>query len=104
MRLLLLAPIVCLAGAAAPAADRDGPKPTVAVERQRTGSMPVMDPTSAPGLACPPISRYHAMRRGERPGMRTLDQLPAADHYKAAYRRIDGCVAPIIAGFPRGRR
>ena len=99
MRLLLLASIALLPGAAAPAGDPASPQPEGTAGPLRTGDMPVMDPTTAPGLECPPISRYHALRRGGALKGRKLTELPDADHYKAAYRRIDGCIAPIVADF-----
>lgn len=65
-------------------------------------AMPVIDPSLGARKDCPPISRYHAMRRGGPLAAQKLNELPMADHYKAAYRKIDGCEAPIIASFGVG--
>ncbi len=65
--------------------------------------MPLINP-SPEAANCPPISRYHAARRGARPDAKTLAELPGADHYKAAYRRIDGCEAPIVVSYGVGGR
>jgi hypothetical protein len=53
---------------------------------------------------CPPISRYEAARRGGKLKPNLLDQLPMADVYKAVYRRVDGCVAPVMVKYGVGRR
>ena len=64
----------------------------------------VIDPAANATKDCPPISRYHAMKRGGPLVAQKLNQLPDADHYKAAYRTIGGCEAPIVAYFGvRGR-
>jgi hypothetical protein len=99
MRLLLLslAAILPAGSAAAPAPQTDIVHPPFAA-----GEMPVIDPSPDAKGDCPPISRYHAMRRGGPLAPRNLTELPAADHYKAVYRRIDGCEAPIIVGFDVG--
>lgn len=86
MRLLLLAPLFLLPAAAEPVPTR------------------VIDPSASAPAHCPPISRYHAARRGGGLKPDKLTDLPGADHYKAAYRRINGCVAPIIANFKVGGR
>lgn len=67
------------------------------------GDMPVFNPSGGP-KACPPISRFEAMKPVGRLAPQTLDQLPAADLYKAVYRRIGGCVVPIITGHGFGGR
>ena len=64
----------------------------------------VVDPNASAPADCPPVSRYHAMRRGGPLSAQQLHQLPNADLYRAAYRRIGGCEAPIIVSFGVGRR
>lgn len=96
MRLLALAPILLLSTAAAPA-------PTPAPDPAPLPSR-VIDPTPHARADCPPISRYHAMRRGGGLKADRLGDLPMADHYKAAYRVIDGCEIPIVATFRSGGR
>ena len=91
MRLLFLASAVILAtasGAAAPP--------------QRASDMPVLNPNAAARSDCPPTSRYEAARRGGPLGARRLNELPAADMYKAVYRHIGGCEAPLIVGYGFG--
>ena len=45
-----------------------------------------------------------AARRGGPMGAQKLNELPAADLYAAVYRRVGGCVAPIITRFGIGGR
>jgi hypothetical protein len=90
MRLLLLAFAVAISGSA------------FAAQPVQTRDMPVLDPTAGSPKSCPPTSRYEAARRGARLGMRNLDELPAADLYRAVYRRIGGCNAPIIVRYNVG--
>ena len=65
--------------------------------------MPVINPLVRDSLKCPPTSRYEAAKRGEKLGLKKLNELPAADAYKAVLREIDGCNAPIIVGYGIGR-
>jgi hypothetical protein len=90
MRLLLVAPLVLAAASASSAADLSP-----------TRNMPVINPNFNVEH-CPPISRYEAARRGGKLKPYLLNQLPTADLYKAVYRRIDGCVAPVIAAYGLG--
>ena len=101
MRLLLILPAVLLpaASAAAPASE-----PAAAAQTAPAVPTRVIDPNEGQRSGCPPVSRYHAMKEGERLGLKRLDELPDADHYKAAYRKIDGCEAPIVANFGVTRR
>jgi hypothetical protein len=95
MRLVLLVASLTLfsatAGAAAPAA---APQPI--------GDMPVLNPNADASQSCPPISRFEAMKRGAKLKPELLDELPTADMYKAVYRRIGRCVAPIVVGYGIG--
>jgi hypothetical protein len=95
MRLLFLASAAILATGAGAAAPSQQPLP----DQQRAGDMPVMNPNASARSDCPPPSRYEAARRGGRLQATPLDKLPDADLYVAVYRRIDGCVAPIIARY-----
>jgi hypothetical protein len=65
--------------------------------------MPAINPLARTSLKCPPTSRYEASKRGEKLGLKKLNELPAADAYKAVLREIDGCNAPIIVGYGLGR-
>jgi hypothetical protein len=82
MRFLILLPILLL-----PAAD-----------------MHVFNPNEGTVSSCPPTSRYQAMQKNRRPDAKKLNELPAADHYKAVYRRVGNCEVPIIAGYNIGGR
>jgi hypothetical protein len=90
MRLLLVAPLVLAAASASSAADLSPVR-----------DMPVLNPNPN-AEHCPPISRYEAARRGGKLKPDLLNQLPTADLYKAVYRRIGGCVAPVIAAYGIG--
>lgn len=89
MRPLFLASAAILVGAAAP------PQPA--------RDMPVLNPNAPIDKAgCPPTSRFEASRHGGPLGAQRLNELPAADMYVAVYRRVGGCIAPIITGFDIG--
>jgi hypothetical protein len=79
MSLLLVA---MLAASASPAAD-----------------MPTINPKANQPASCPATSRYEASRRGKTPKVQRLTELPDADLYKAVYRRIGRCEAPIIVKY-----
>jgi hypothetical protein len=79
MSLLLLA---LAAASAGPAAD-----------------MPTINPKADQPANCPATSRYEASRRGKAPRAQKLGELPDADMYKAVYRRIGRCEAPIIVKY-----
>ena len=79
MSLLLVA---MMAASAAPAAD-----------------MPTINPKANQPASCPATSRYEASRRGKTPKAQRLTELPDADLYKAVYRRIGRCEAPIIVKY-----
>ncbi|HKC02662.1 MAG TPA: hypothetical protein VKC17_05095 [Sphingomicrobium sp.] len=61
--------------------------------------MPVINPNASQPANCPATSRYEAARRGKPPQARKLSELPDADLYKAVYRKIGGCEAPIVVKF-----
>ena len=64
------------------------------------GDMPVVNPNAAQPANCPATSRYEASkRRGDKLTPRKLTELPDADMYKAVYRRIGGCQAPIVVKY-----
>jgi hypothetical protein len=106
MRLLFLVPAMLLPAASVAAPLNEGPS-AVAYEPSLAhgdGDMPVIAPAGPSSDKCPPTSRYHAVK-GKGPLMgRKLNELPAADHYKAVYRRIGECEVPIIAGYNVGGR
>ncbi|HYX47092.1 MAG TPA: hypothetical protein VE820_09770 [Sphingomicrobium sp.] len=66
------------------------------------GKTPVFGVASA-SAQCPPISRYEAAKRGGKLKPDLLTELPTADLYKAVYRRVGGCIAPVIVRFGVGR-
>ena len=63
----------------------------------RASDMPVVNPSATQD--CPPISRFHAQRQGGKLALKKLNELPPADTYAAAYRRIRGCEVPIIVRY-----
>ena len=64
--------------------------------------MPVVNPLAQNQLNCPPTSRYEAATRGGKLDLKKLNELPAADGYKAVLRKIDGCNAPIVVSYGFG--
>lgn len=90
MRLVLA--IAMLSGAAGAAA---------AEAPRAAGDMPILNPNAAAPKTCPPISRFEAKGGGKLAPLH-LNELPAADLYKAVYRRIGACVVPIIVGYGFG--
>jgi len=75
---------------------------SAAAQPQSTRDMPVLNPLASSASNCPPISRYEALMRGKKEHRKFLDELPAADMYKAVYRRVGGCVVPVIVGYGYG--
>ena len=63
------------------------------------GDMPIVNPKNGQPASCPATSRYEASRRGKTPKARKLGELPDADMYRAVYRHIGRCEAPIIAKY-----
>ena len=61
--------------------------------------MPTINPKADQPATCPATSRYEAGRRGRTPKAQKLGELPDADMYKAVYRRIGRCEAPIIVKY-----
>lgn len=98
MRLLILLPAILLpaASAAAPPIIAVSPAP------QTIADMRVFDPNRGTAENCPPTSRYEARQKGRVPEAQKLNELPAADHYKAVYRRVGDCEIPVIAGYNIG--
>jgi hypothetical protein len=71
-----------------------------AVSASPTADTPVVNPNAGQPTNCPATSRYEASRRrGETLNPRKLTELPDADMYKAVYRRIGGCQAPIVVKY-----
>ncbi len=65
-----------------------------------TGDMPVVNPNAAQPANCPATSRYEvSRRRGDSLKPQKLTELPDADMYKAVYRQIGGCQAPIVVKY-----
>ena len=70
-----------------------------AASAEPIGDMPVINPKATQPSTCPATSRYEASRVGKTPKAQKLTELPDADVYRAIYRRIDKCEAPIIVKF-----
>lgn len=93
MRIFVLAGVCLLATSAAGSASQEN------ISGFKT---PVITPGGPKRANCPAISRYEAMNDRPERALRNLGELPPADHYKAVYRRIDGCIVPIIARYGIG--
>ena len=63
------------------------------------GDMPVINPKAGEPATCPATSRYEASRLGKTPKAQKLNELPDADVYRAVYRKIGRCEAPMIVKF-----
>jgi hypothetical protein len=96
--LLLLA--TAAMAASAPAALVPDRSPALEVGRNPNG---LADPLAG-SRSCPPIGRYETRRSAGRPKLRRLNELPPADAYKAVYRRVGGCIAPIVVRTRIGSR
>jgi hypothetical protein len=66
---------------------------------QPVGDMPVISPNANQPANCPATSRYEASKPGKLPKVQKLNELPDADVYRAVYRRIGQCEAPIIVKY-----
>ena len=66
---------------------------------QPVGDMPAFNPKANQPANCPATSRYDASKRGKAPKAQKLGELPDADVYRAVYRKIGQCEAPIIVQF-----
>jgi hypothetical protein len=71
----------------------------LAASTSPAGDMPMNNPKANQPASCPATSRYEASRRGKTPKAQRLTELPDADMYKAVYRRIGRCEAPIIVKY-----
>jgi hypothetical protein len=69
--------------------------------------MSMLDPASRP--VCKSDGRYEIAdpallyRQDGKARMRSLGDLPKANHEKAVLRTIDGCTAPVVVGYEVGR-
>ena len=97
MRLLILV-LAALPAASVAATPVVQPAPSP----RATAEMRVFDPSQGTAESCPPTSRYEARQKDPRPEAQKLNELPAADHYKAVYRRVGDCEVPVIAGYNIG--
>jgi hypothetical protein len=70
-----------------------------AASAEPIGDLPVINPKASEPSTCPATSRYEASRLGKTPKAQKLNELPDADVYRAVYRRIGKCEAPIIVKF-----
>ena len=71
----------------------------LAASASPAGDMPTINPKANQPASCPATSRYEASRRGKTPRAQRLAELPDADLYKAVFRRIGRCEAPIIVKY-----
>jgi hypothetical protein len=90
MRLLLVALLSLLSGAAGAVALPNAPVAKVALPQSTA--------------ECPRTTSYYAYRQGEPLKPRKLTELPPANAYSAIYRHIGHCEAPIVVKYGVGRR
>lgn len=76
--------------------------PASGADPRLAGNMPVVNPNGPTNGKCPATKPHYATKKGGNVLSRKLSELPPAVHYKTAYRRIDGCEVPIIAGYGIG--
>ena len=62
---------------------------------------PTTGSTNAAGR-CPDDPMVHLVRPGRPATAHKLTDLPPANMYLSVYRRIDGCLVPVIAGYGIG--
>ena len=98
MRLLILLPAILLPAASAAAPPVISSEPN----RQAAADMRIFNPNFRADSSCPPTSRYQAMQKDGGVNAQKLNELPPADHYKAAYRRVGQCELPIVVGYGIG--
>ena len=70
-----------------------------AASAEPIGDMPVINHKAGELSTCPATSRYEASKLGKTPKAQKLNELPDADVYRAVYRRVGKCEAPIIVKF-----
>ena len=70
-----------------------------AASAEPIGDMPIINPKANQPSACPATSRYEASGRPSTPKAQKLNELPDADVYRAVYRHIGRCEAPIVVKF-----
>ena len=83
--MLLVAAAGLIAGTTPAVATTDGFKPTVAAR-------------------CPRTTSIYAWRQDKPLSPRKLTELPPANVYLAAYRRIAGCEVPVVVKYGVGSR
>ena len=71
----------------------------IGASAQPAADMPIVNPREGQPASCPATSRYEAARRSKPPMAQKLNELPDADAYKAVYRHIGRCEAPVIVRF-----
>ena len=72
---------------------------TAPVSADQVGDRRIAEPNVGQGATCPATSRYEAALGAKTPKAHKLNELPDADVYRAVYRHIGRCEAPIIVKF-----
>jgi hypothetical protein len=70
-----------------------------AASAEPIADMPIINPKFGQPANCPATSGYEASGRPKTPKARKLTELPDADVYRAVYRHIGRCEAPIIVKY-----
>ena len=92
MRLSFFAIPIVVVAVSAHAAD---PKPQASPDHAAPTQL-------APPSVCPRTNSYQAARLNKPLTPHRLAELPAANEYKAVYRRIDGCEVPMVVSYGIG--
>jgi hypothetical protein len=69
-----------------------------------SGATPQQASPLATASTCPRTAGYYAWQRGKQVAPRKLTELPPANAYYTVYRRIDGCMVPVIVKYGVGGR
>ena len=56
-----------------------------------------------PAAHCPRTTNYHAWTRDRALTPRKLNELPAANAYRAVWRLVNGCEVPVVVRYGVGR-
>ena len=61
-------------------------------------------PPASAHATCPRVGNYVAVQPGRKLSPRNLTDLPPANVYRAVYRTVGGCEAPVVVKYNLGGR
>lgn len=107
MRILILVGTALVAASAASSEPQSSTvsgfkTPVITPGGPKQGRAP--QPDGPTGLTCPKTTAHQAMGKGRPLAGQNLADLPPANHYKAVYRRVDGCEVPVVVGYGIGAK